>query len=215
MKKRVKKAKKNRNKDDRMKLIVGLGNPGRKYENTPHNIGFEVVDELAWRNSLKWRRSRLMDAEFCDGYIEREDCMLLKPTTYMNNSGEAIAPLVRGEGLDISRDLLLIYDDVALPLGMLRLRAKGSSAGHNGVQSVIDHLKSPGFPRLRCGVGPREDDDRARDILENNRVAYVLAKWPKATRPDVDAMKNRGADAVERWLTDEIERVMNEVNRKV
>lgn len=187
-----------------MKLIVGLGNPGRRYRSTPHNTGYHVVDELAARYKLSWRQARKLDAEFAEGNIRQIDCMLLKPTTYMNLSGEAVAPLVRGERLKVQEDLLVVYDDVALPFGRLRIRADGSSGGHRGMESIIAHLKTQQFARLRCGVGPGEQvDDLAR---------YVLASWPKSLRDEVEAMMSRAADAVETWLTNDLTTAMNLFN---
>lgn len=204
-----------------MRLIVGLGNPGRAYSRTPHNVGFEVLDELTWRSGFRWRSSRKLNAAFAEGEIAGEDCLLLKPTTYMNASGEAVAPLVRGESLETSRDLLVITDDVALSLGRLRLRAKGSSGGHNGLESIRRELKTQDFPRLRCGVAPPEPDEeggidafsRSREMLKHNRSAYVLAKWPADQQEAVEGMARRAADAVEAWLTRNLQEVMSEFNR--
>ena len=189
-----------------MRLIVGLGNPGRRYAGTPHNAGFEVVEELAARHGLKWRQARRLDAEFAEGRIAGIACALLKPTTYMNASGEAVAPLVRGEGLEVDRDLLVVVDDAALPLGRLRLRASGSSGGHRGLDSLIGALRTRQFARLRCGVGP---DDQAGI---GDLAAYVLAKWPKSLRPEVETMQVRAADAAETWLSEDIAGVMTRYN---
>jgi PTH1 family peptidyl-tRNA hydrolase len=197
-----------------MKWIVGLGNPGRRYENTPHNVGFEVVDELAWRGGMTWSASRQSEAEVCKGRIAGVECALVKPTTFMNLSGDALLPLFRGREMDLGADFLVVYDEAALPLGQLRLRTRGSSAGHKGIQSVIDRLRTQDFPRLRCGVGPTGEDDPAKAVLDHNRVAFVLSKWPKSRRPDIDALKARAADAVEMWLTEGVEKVMNTVNRR-
>jgi PTH1 family peptidyl-tRNA hydrolase len=163
-----------------------------------------VVDELAARNRWKWRRSRRLDAEFTEGEIGGIECLLLRPTTYMNASGEAVAPLVRGEKLDIASDLLVIVDDIALPFGQLRLRAKGSSGGHRGLESVIGHLGSREFARLRCGIGLGE---RVKDL-----ASHVLASWPRSVRRDVEAMIARAADAVEKWATTGIVEAMSLYN---
>jgi PTH1 family peptidyl-tRNA hydrolase len=193
-----------------MKLIVGLGNPGRRYHSTPHSVGWEVADEVAARHGLKWTQARRIDAEFTDGDIRGADAMLLKPTTFMNASGEAVAPLVRGEGLDISRDLLVVVDDANLALGRLRLRERGSAGGHRGLESIAAHLGSEGFPRLRCGVAP-PDGEPGEDL-----AAYVLAKWPRALRPEVEGMIARAADAIEQWLeTGDFAAVMSEYNARL
>jgi len=195
-----------------MKLIVGLGNPGRKYRNTPHNAGYQAVEEVASRAGLKWRQARKIDTEFAEGLIAGADCLLLKPTTFMNLSGEAVAPLVRGENVRIETDLLVILDDVALPLGRLRLRASGSSGGHRGLESIIQHLGSREFPRLRCGVGPEET---GRDgVPGEDLVGYVLAQWPRSLRDKAQGMADRAADITERWLVEPIGDLMTACNRK-
>ncbi|MFW6286597.1 MAG: aminoacyl-tRNA hydrolase [Candidatus Sumerlaeota bacterium] len=191
-----------------MRLIAGLGNPGRRYRNTPHNIGFEVVNLLAERHAMKWRQARKIDAEFTDGQIAGVHVALLKPTTYMNSSGNAVAPLVRGEYLKIDRDLLVVYDDVELPAGRLRLRPSGSSAGHNGMRSVIERLGTRDFARLRCGVGP-EDRESIHDLAE-----YVLARWPRSMLDEVSDMASRAADAAEDWLHMPINEVMSRTNAR-
>ncbi len=192
-----------------MRLIAGLGNPGGRYRKTPHNIGFDVVDLLAERHGLKWRQARKkLDAEFADGEIAGVHCTLLKPTTYMNNSGDAVAPIVRGEYLKVERDLLVVYDEVELPVGRLRLRPSGSSAGHNGMKSLINRLGTQDFARLRCGVGP-EDRDSIWDLAE-----YVLAKWPRKSLEEVAGMASKAADAVEDWLVYPIDEVMGRTNAR-
>jgi len=187
-----------------MKLIVGLGNPGRRYRSTPHNVGFQVVDELAARRKFKWRRARCLEADFTEGEIGGVDCFLLKPMTFMNACGDAVAPLVRGERLDIGADLLVVLDDVALPFGRLRLRARGSSGGHRGLESIISRLGSQEFARLRCGI---ETGQRADDLS-----AHVLATWPRAVRTEVEAMIDRAADAAETWSGADVATAMNLCN---
>ena len=191
-----------------MKLIVGLGNPGRRYSSTPHNTGYDVVDVLASRYRLKWSASRKVDAELTEGLLNGEETILLKPTTYMNLSGEAVAPLLRYSKADLAKDLLVVYDDVALPLGRIRIRAEGSSGGHHGMDSLIQHLRTPNFTRLRCGVGPGSEY-RIEDLAE-----YVLCRWPRQMREAVDGMIIRAADAAERWITDDLSAVMNFFNTR-
>lgn len=190
-----------------MRLIVGLGNPGRRYQATPHNIGFEVVEELAARNGLKWRQARAIDAQFADGEISGVPCALLLPTTYMNASGEAVAPLVRGENLDTASDMLVAVDDTALPLGRLRLREAGTSGGHRGLDSLIARLGNHRFPRLRCGVS-LDEGPPGGDLAD-----YVLAKWPKSALDEVDAMRMRAADVIEEWIVGDIADIMSRANR--
>jgi len=195
-----------------MRLIVGLGNPGRKYRNTPHNAGYQAVEELASRAGLKWRQARKIDTEFAEGLIAGADCLLLKPTTFMNLSGEAVAPLVRGENVRIETDLLVILDDAALSLGRLRLRASGSSGGHRGLESIIQHLGCREFPRLRCGVGPEETGTDG--VPGEDLAGYVLAQWPRSLRNKVQGMADRAADIAERWLVEPIGDLMTACNRK-
>ena len=191
-----------------MKLIVGLGNPGRRYRSTPHNVGYEVVEELAARRKLKWASARRLDADFCEGYIGGADCLLLKPTTYMNASGEAVAPLARGEKIEVAGDMLVVLDDIALELGSLRLRAQGSSGSHKGLRSVLRHLETDEVPRLRCGVHTPAAD------LFGELSDYVLTRWGSDRRPEVDAMVARAADAVEEWLLNGLVSAMNRYNTR-
>lgn len=137
-----------------MKLLVGLGNPGSQYEKTRHNVGFHVVDALAEKYNLRWeRRGRAMIA---NGTIGAEKIVLVKPLTYMNNSGEAVGELVRWFKIT-PEDVLVIYDELDLPVGHIRLRARGSSGGHNGIKSIVQHLHTEQFPRLRVGIGRPEN----------------------------------------------------------
>src|SRR5581483_583954 len=133
-----------------MKLVIGLGNPGSQYEQTRHNVGFRIVDMLAAKYGWRWeRRGR---AVLASGTIGTEKVVLVKPLTYMNNSGEAVGELVRWYKLQ-AEDVLVVYDDLDLAVGKLRLRAGGSDGGHNGMDSIIRHLHTNQFPRLRVGIG--------------------------------------------------------------
>ena len=154
-----------------MKIIVGLGNPGRRYEATPHNLGFEAVDELARRWALDWRlreRDRMFLAE---GRAGGEAVALIKPVTFMNLSGEAVAPFVRQKELG-DEGLLVVTDDVNLPIGRIRLRPSGSHGGHNGLRSMIERLGHSEFGRLRIGIQPTWPVD--------DLVAFVLQRLPPA-----------------------------------
>jgi PTH1 family peptidyl-tRNA hydrolase len=133
-----------------MKLVIGLGNPGSQYERTRHNAGFRVLDVLAKKLSWKWERHGR--AMLASGTLGTEKVILAKPITYMNNSGEAVGELVRWYKLQ-PEDMLVAYDELDLPVGKLRLRASGSAAGHNGLESIIRHLHTNHFPRLRIGIG--------------------------------------------------------------
>lgn len=174
-----------------MKIIVGLGNPGRRYESTPHNLGFQVADELARRWSLGFREVRLARAEVADGRVAGQAALLVKPQTFMNLSGEAVSVLTRQREL-AADDLLVITDDVALPIGRLRLRPRGSHGGHNGLRSIVERLGHEDFARLRVGIQPPWPVD---DLAE-----YVLSKLPPLERGQLGEMVGVAADAAEAWV---------------
>jgi PTH1 family peptidyl-tRNA hydrolase len=186
-----------------VKLIAGLGNPGSKYRGTRHNVGFEVMETLAQRHGLTFETSPV------EAVVARMRApgaaWLVKPLTFMNLSGQAVAGLARYYRID-APDLLVIVDDVNLELGRLRARREGSEGGHNGLRSVIEHLGTTGFPRLRVGVGR---GDRRRDLAD-----HVLARFDPDERPVVEEAITRAADAAELFITGSIEQVMNEYNRK-
>jgi len=186
-----------------VKFIVGLGNPGRKYEMTRHNIGFLVLDELAARNDLSFRRSLRFPARVAKGRIGSESARLIKPQTFMNRSGQAVWPILRKEGGKID-DLLVVFDDTALEWGQLRVRAQGSAGGHNGVKSVMNALGDGAFGRIRVGIGSKPD----KVSLSN----YVLGSFSAAERRELEDVVRRAADAVERVCDDGIERAMNILN---
>lgn len=168
-----------------MQYICGLGNPGLKYKKTRHNAGFLVIDELAKRHNIKLKASKF-DALLGQGSIGNERVTLIKPTTYMNNSGWAVSAALDYYNAD-TKDLVVLYDDIDLPLGTLRIREKGSAGTHNGMRSIISYLKSDDFKRIRIGIGKP-------DI---SLTGYVLGKFPKDQKEDVDEMLSRAADAAE------------------
>lgn len=186
-----------------MKLIAGLGNPGAEYRGTRHNVGFEVVDRLASRHGGGWEAAKV------DGVIARirlgaEAVMLLKPLTYMNLSGDAVQGLAHYFRID-TPDLLIVADDVHLPLGRLRARTSGTEGGHNGLRSVILRLGTMDFPRLRVGVGR---GDSRRELAD-----HVLSRFDADEIPGIEAAIARAADAAETFVTDGIDVVMNRFNR--
>jgi PTH1 family peptidyl-tRNA hydrolase len=185
-----------------VKLIVGLGNPGPDYRDTRHNIGFAVVDLLARRSGVTFGSSPT-DALIARARRLGGEALLAKPTTYMNLSGAAVAELVRYFRIAIP-DVLIVADDVNLPLGKLRARARGSDGGHNGFRSVIERLGTPEFARLRIGVGR---GDPRRDLAD-----HVLTRFDADEKGDVDSAIGRAADAAELFVTDGIEKVMNQFN---
>jgi PTH1 family peptidyl-tRNA hydrolase len=183
-----------------LRLIVGLGNPGSKYRGTRHNIGFAVADEVAKRNGAVFESS---PAEALVARVRGESPLLVaKPLTFMNDSGEAVGSLLRYYKIE-STDLLVIVDEVQLPLGRLRARARGSAGGHNGLKSVIAHVGQD-FARLRVGVGR---GDQRRDLAD-----HVLARFDRDEEADVDRMTMRAADAAELFISDGIAAVMNAYN---
>jgi len=182
-----------------MKAIVGLGNPGRKYYGTRHNIGFAVLDELARRGSVTF------DGAPIEALVARwreRDTLLAKPLTFMNLSGQAVGGLLRYFRIELA-DVLVVVDEVQLPLGKIRARASGSAGGHNGLKSIVAHL-GDGFSRLRIGVGR---GDSQRDLAD-----HVLAKFDKDEAGEVERMTMRAADAAEMFITSGIGAVMNGYN---
>jgi PTH1 family peptidyl-tRNA hydrolase len=185
-----------------MKLIVGLGNPGGKYEDTRHNVGFRTLDELSrrWRIELTRRRFSGLSGS---GTIRDQKVLLLKPMTYMNLSGRSVREAMTFHKL-APADLLVVLDDMALPLGRLRLRPAGSAGGHNGLTSVIAETGGEAFARLRIGI----------ESVEGSRmVDHVLGSFTAEERPQVDQAIVRAADAVECWLSEGIDGAMNRYNR--
>jgi PTH1 family peptidyl-tRNA hydrolase len=189
-----------------LNVIVGLGNPGREYERTRHNVGWWVVDHLAdvWHFD-RWRRDGHSLAT--SGRALDRTVRLLKPQTYMNLSGAALAPYLRRPSWSPSTDLLVIADDVALPVGTVRLRARGSAGGHNGLKSVEQSLGTREYARLRIGIRPAEPQ---RDIDE--LADFVLSPFSTSERETVLALLPRLTDAIELWLRQGIEKAMNAYN---
>lgn len=189
-----------------MKLVVGLGNPGREYEGTRHNVGWLLLDYLAQRwhveDSRRDGEARVADARFANTRVR-----LLKPLTYMNLSGQVLRPYVRREGWSAANDLLVVVDEVALPLARYRLRAQGSAGGHNGLKSVEAALGTRDYARLRIGIKPEEHD--IGDLSD-----FVLSRFGKSERALVDELLPKLADAVEIWVRDGIVAAMNVHNRK-
>lgn len=157
-----------------MFLLVGLGNPGREYEKTKHNIGFEAVDKISYEYNIPIKRERFKGV-FGDGRISSEKVILLKPTTYMNLSGESLREIIEYYNIPIT-NVIVIYDDVDLEVGRLRIRTKGSAGGHNGIKSIIYNLNSEDFIRLRIGVGKPQRD----------MVSHVLGKFPKEDEKNIE-----------------------------
>ena len=185
-----------------MKLIVGLGNPGRKYAGTRHNVGFEVVDALAARHGLEWEGA---PAEALIAKWRGAGALIAKPLTFMNLSGYAVGDLLRYFKVDLA-DLLVIVDEAQLELGRLRTRGSGSAGGHNGLKSLIEQLGTDEFARLRFGVGR---GDARRDLAD-----HVLATFDKDEQPVVSEAIARAADAAEAFVSDGLAPMMNRFNRR-
>ena len=184
-------------------LIVGLGNPGGQYDNTRHNAGFLVADELARRGGFSIQRARFK-ALTASAEVSGQGTLVMKPTTYMNLSGEAVGEAARFYKLAPDH-VLVISDDVDLPLGKLRLRAGGSAGGHNGLKSIIQHLGTDRFPRLKVGVGGKPHPDY--DLAD-----WVLGKLTGEDKKLMDETVKRAADAVECFLKDGPQKAMNQFN---
>ena len=189
-----------------MVVIVGLGNPTAQYEGTRHNAGFDVIDVLAekYNISVDARKCRA----FCGkGVIAGQKVLLVKPQTYMNLSGESVGGIVNYYKIDPESDLLVIYDDISLDVGQLRIRKKGSAGGHNGIKSIIAHLGTTVFPRIKVGVGEKPKNYDLAD--------YVLGHFSKQERELMEEGYEHASDAVEQIVQGEIEAAMNVFNKKV
>jgi PTH1 family peptidyl-tRNA hydrolase len=171
-------------------LVVGLGNPGPRYADNRHNIGFRAVEVVAEHCGLTFTRSE-HHAETAHGRIAEERVILAKPQTWMNDSGRAVAPLSRFYKI-VPEDILVIYDDLDLPLGTIRFRQEGSSGGHRGVQSIIDHLDTDSFPRLRIGIG--------RPPGRMDPAAYVLQDFSEEEAPLVREVLGKARELTQDWI---------------
>ncbi len=185
-----------------MKLLVGLGNPGERYERTRHNAGFMVLDRLARQAGAgKW--STQCQSLICTGKIGAEDVTLAKPLTYMNLSGRAVQLLLSEANLG-PEDAILVFDDLNLAFGRIRIRERGSAGGHNGVESVVAVLGTEEIPRVRLGIG--------EDEMPEDKAVFVLSEFPPAREEELRDMLERAADAVGTIVTDGISRAMSVFN---
>ncbi len=188
-----------------MKLIVGLGNPGIEYQFTPHNLGFLTIDRIANNLGIEIR-NRQCRALTARATIAGETAILAKPDTYMNLSGLSVRELVVEHQVDVARDLIVIYDELDLPLGTIRIRQRGSSAGHNGMESILGALNTDEFLRIRLGIAPD------RKVVDG--VKYVLTPFRKAQEKVVDEVLDTAVQAVEVILKEGPAAAMNRFNRK-
>ena len=188
-----------------MFLIVGLGNPTLQYEGTRHNVGFDVIDLLAdkYNITVETRKGR---AYIGKGMIEVKKVILAKPQTYMNLSGESVRSIVDYYKIDEESELLVVYDDVSLSVGQLRIRKKGSAGGHNGIKNIISHLDTNVFMRIKIGVGEKP---KKYDLAD-----YVLSRFSKAEREQMEEGYEKAVKAAVMILNGETDAAMNEYNRK-
>lgn len=187
------------------RMVVGLGNPGREYERTPHNVGFRVVENLAARGECAWRKSWRFPARVAEWRREEGPLLLVQPTTFMNASGQAVEPMLRKLGWK-AEQLIVVLDDADLALGSLRIRPRGSAGGHRGLQSLVDRLGTDGMIRVRIGVGRRSGRELADHVLSPfSREEETMA------REAVDA----AAEAVLQIADQGVEWAMNRLNRTV
>jgi peptidyl-tRNA hydrolase, PTH1 family len=188
-----------------VKLIVGLGNPGIEYQFTPHNMGFLAVDRIAEQSGVRIsnRQCRALTGK---AVIADQEVLLAKPETYMNLSGMSVRELVREHEIDPAQDLIVIYDELDLPLGTIRIRQRGSSAGHNGMESIIGALAGDEFVRMRLGIAP--------DHPVQDGARYVLGQFKKSQYAAVDEELDTAAEAVKVILTEGVAKAMSRFNRK-
>ncbi len=190
-----------------MKVIVGLGNPGREYEDTRHNVGWWFVDVLARRWNLgAWKKDG--DSMSVTGLVGMKKVKLMKPQTYMNLSGSVLRPVLRRDGFVLAEDLMVVVDEVAVPAGEYRLRAFGSAGGHNGLKSIEAHAKSQTYPRLRIGIKPVDERRTIGDM-----AAFVLHTMPRDERELVEGVFERAAKAIELWIAEGTERAVSTMGR--
>lgn len=189
-----------------MYIIAGLGNPGKEYENTRHNAGFNVIDALAEKYNIGVSE-KAHKALVGKGYIEGTKVILVKPQTYMNNSGESLREITDYYKFDPENELIVIYDDISLNVGMLRIRDKGSAGGHNGIKSIISHLGTQTFLRIKVGVGDK--------IPEMDLADHVLGHFSKEDKEVMKGSFEKARDAAVMLLSGDVEKAMNVYNRKV
>lgn len=188
-----------------MKLIAGLGNPGPRYADSRHNIGFIVVDALARRHKISdWRFDRDFQGQIAEWSDRDERVFLLKPLTYMNLSGSSVQAVLRFYKMTAS-DLLVVFDDLDLPVGRMRIRPNGSSGGQKGMESVIQHVSSIEIARLRVGIGK---------VHRTNTVGHVLGEFAPDERPEIELVIQQAADACECWVREGTTTAMNRFNRR-
>lgn len=187
-----------------MIIIAGLGNPGREYAPTRHNVGFDVIDVLAEKYNIRMNKLKFKGVTG-EGTIDGKKVLLLKPSTYMNNSGLSIREAVSFYKIEM-KDLLIIYDDIDIDFGTIRIRKKGSAGSHNGMKSIIYHLTDDSFPRIKIGIGKKPE---GYDLAD-----FVLSKFSQDERKIIDETIRKASDATEAFVKDGIDNCMNNFNTK-
>ncbi len=187
-----------------MKLVIGLGNPGKEHEHTRHNIGYMVVEELARRQGAEFRKMFWFPARQAQCRIGEHEVRLIEPTTFMNRSGKAVWGAMKKWRVG-PESTVVVYDDVDLELGGVRVRAKGSGGSHNGMKSVLEWLQTNAFPRVRVGIGPKPEHE--------DMIGFVLGPFSQEEHLKLEKVVERAADAVESIFSIGTERTMNEFNR--
>lgn len=188
--------------DERRALVVGLGNPGKRYEKTRHNAGFLVVQALAKKWAMTWKDDPQLQGKLAKGTVDGWKVFLLMPQTYMNLSGEAVIKCKDYYKIDVENTLIIV-DDIHIPFGEFRLRCDSGTGGHKGLQSVEDHLHTQSYPRLRVGVGKNE---------EMQLVQYVVQVFSQKEKKELQEITERGADIVLLWLKEGLEKAMTFAN---
>lgn len=184
-----------------MFVIVGLGNPGKKYDGTRHNVGFDAINYLAHENNIAMNKVK-HKAVIGEGFIHHKKVLLVKPQTFMNLSGQSVMEILNYYKIDPS-ELVVLYDDIDIDVGKLRVRKKGSAGTHNGMKSIIYDIQSDDFPRIRIGVGKPE---------RGNLADYVLGRFAKEDREFIDMVIKKSAEAVETMVKEGIDMAMNQYN---
>lgn len=190
--------------DDNLYVVVGLGNPGKDYTNTRHNVGFNTVDLIAKRNNIDLNKIKFKSV-YGEGFIGREKVILVKPQTYMNNSGITVRELTQFYKLPIE-NIIVIVDDIDIGFADLRIKAKGSAGSHNGLKSIIYHLQEDKFPRVKIGIGKKHPEQDLAD--------FVLSRFSKEEAPDIESSISKAAEAVEVMIAEGTESAMNKFNTK-
>lgn len=188
-----------------MYIIAGLGNPTKQYEGTRHNVGFDVIDRIAdeYNISVETRKGKALTGT---GIIAGRKVLLAKPQTYMNLSGESLRALTDFYKIDVETELLVVYDDISLDVGQLRIREKGSAGGHNGIKNIILHLGTEVFPRIKVGVGEKP---KGWDLAD-----YVLGRYSAEDRKIIDEAQKEAAEAVKMMVMDDVRGAMNRYNTR-